>query len=1124
MLLLLLLCGALVQTAFAQKTPQPGTNITVSKSGGGMYTKIQDAVNAAWPGAVIEILDEGVYAEQVTIDGRGESPWSQSGVVGGKSGITLRYVPASGVAGRPVIRWNDTRNRSPRSYDETLIGGDLPGQAGNWQNCAALRIIYAPGVTIEGIIIDGGGSAPFLWNSVWEHSYPLAHGNAAIAVVVSGNVQIRDCELRNAFIGMYVKDRNSGGIFANTNPNDLDAAVPLSGFGATGRHLIEYNKIHSNEVGLYFESSWDLGSVVRYNLIYHNYKRLGNGEGDDLIEGGIKFKDNYLSPVAIYNNTFFENSGDLRGGWQVGYQHLVFNNIFGKPKAYRYNSPDRIITGKFPNRMKNNIFAADTIQVKRTSDCPGQIIIDMIRLKVAILGDPLTQVQCGDFTMATYLPGAVIPMSGAPEDDGNRWLETAGYTSASVTLPNLFMSTDTASPDFLVPNLSHQEVKDFIMNKGWADAGIINEDGGIADIGAIPQIGKRPGDGVMQTSRVRVSPSDAIIIHGDGDTVTASFNISQEIGSLNNPIIKYIRWVAPIPDNINTSGANGKIIPAAAIKTVGTDGARLVLGYNKVVFTIPTALTNSDRYGFFEIVVGGTDGIGRQVVSDVGFLPYRKMNSFEIQALDSNGDPILTPSVTMGQPITIRVKADGLSNTTAPIKVNYSLLSDRDGLSSGRMATGTGGGLLFENGRRIQTDTLLSSGGYTKTYNGVRFVNAGTDAIYAAGFYKDAFDDVIEFMGVLFIDVVTKSIAESNLSVNFLSPASNSLRPAGSLSPTVNGYYPVEVKISDDFGNAVRTAVDVTLSSSNPALGYVYSESTVKTDPATGIAQFIVQAGEDALSGGEFNLTASITHKGETVSDVASLRIEPRQVAGPKRPKIVAGEYMVGSGDWIYAAQLTFDDDVTDNWFHSMDFAFGPLPFRGSMTNLGCVLPVNSDPKSVIAIFGCAFHRYDISLTDVANSSITVNYNALNGWAPQTLSFSDGRVVVVSVLERDRAVPKVGVKEATAVVVPASALTAEFTAGPNPAGRLSGAINFFRNGTVVKGATLYVYGVSGNAVRKISIIDKAVVGVQSKRKVGSWDLKDKKGRPVSAGTYVVRGVVRTGDSKRERVSVVVGVR
>jgi flagellar hook assembly protein FlgD len=71
-------------------------------------------------------------------------------------------------------------------------------------------------------------------------------------------------------------------------------------------------------------------------------------------------------------------------------------------------------------------------------------------------------------------------------------------------------------------------------------------------------------------------------------------------------------------------------------------------------------------------------------------------------------------------------------------------------------------------------------------------------------------------------------------------------------------------------------------------------------------------------------------------------------------------------------------------------------------------------------------------------------------------------------------------------------------------------VQFFRNGALIKGATLHIYDASGNLVRSV--------------KSGTWDLRDAKGRPVSAGTYLVRGVVVGKDGKREMVSAVAGVR
>jgi len=85
-----------------------------------------------------------------------------------------------------------------------------------------------------------------------------------------------------------------------------------------------------------------------------------------------------------------------------------------------------------------------------------------------------------------------------------------------------------------------------------------------------------------------------------------------------------------------------------------------------------------------------------------------------------------------------------------------------------------------------------------------------------------------------------------------------------------------------------------------------------------------------------------------------------------------------------------------------------------------------------------------------------------------------------------------------------------FTAGPNPTIRSSAAVFFYRNGSIIKNATLNVYDASGNFVAAVTS--------------GAWDLRDARGRSVSEGTYLVRGAVKSKNGKQERVSLVIGVR
>jgi len=123
-----------------------------------------------------------------------------------------------------------------------------------------------------------------------------------------------------------------------------------------------------------------------------------------------------------------------------------------------------------------------------------------------------------------------------------------------------------------------------------------------------------------------------------------------------------------------------------------------------------------------------------------------------------------------------------------------------------------------------------------------------------------------------------------------------------------------------------------------------------------------------------------------------------------------------------------------------------------------------------------------------------------------------------------REIPLPIMEKETAAIAPAAALTGGFTVGPNPASKQSGTVIFFRNGSRVKYASLFVYDASGCMVKKIAISDDAAAGNNNKRAVGSWDLRDAKGRPVSEGVYLVKGVIKAFDGKSEKVSAVFGVR
>jgi len=121
-----------------------------------------------------------------------------------------------------------------------------------------------------------------------------------------------------------------------------------------------------------------------------------------------------------------------------------------------------------------------------------------------------------------------------------------------------------------------------------------------------------------------------------------------------------------------------------------------------------------------------------------------------------------------------------------------------------------------------------------------------------------------------------------------------------------------------------------------------------------------------------------------------------------------------------------------------------------------------------------------------------------------------------AVASPSREIPKAPTTEITAVA-PVTIIAGELTFGPNPT---SVSVNIFRTGRAIKAGKLSVYDASGNVVTKISINDK---GNNGKRVIGTWNLKDSKGKHVAIGSYAIKGTITTKDGTKEKVSTIIAV-
>jgi hypothetical protein len=182
-------------------------------------------------------------------------------------------------------------------------------------------------------------------------------------------------------------------------------------------------------------------------------------------------------------------------------------------------------------------------------------------------------------------------------------------------------------------------------------------------------------------------------------------------------------------------------------------------------------------------------------------------------------------------------------------------------------------------------------------------------------------------------------------------------------------------------------------------------------------------------------------------------------------------------------------------------------------------------PKTITTDAGTGIGEYEVSITgEVADGRVTLMATVME----DSRVYSDTADLLlekrVSVSSSGREIPAIGPGVETAAVIPVKALSGGLTAGPNPAGSLRNTpVRFFRTGGRVEKASLCVYDAVGNTVKAIKIEDSFPL-TQEKRTVGSWDLTDKRGRPVPGGAYAVKGTITTAGGMKERVSLIINVR
>ena len=816
-----------------------GATYRVSKSGSGQFTSIQAAVDVAGPGDIIEVIDYSIYEEQVSIDST-------------KNGLTLRSSnPTS--PNKPTIKYQDRDNVNPKTYQESQNPDMI-----NFDRNGALRVLGAVNVTVEGVVVDGSGHYTFCWPNIWEGQYDLFHGNAAIVLWVCGYTNIRNCDIKNAHFGIAVKDRNEGGIFANANPADVQPwlVVPLSRYGKVGGHIIEQNRVHDNVYGFFNESAWDMGSTIRYNLIYENHYVADEAatvysmynEGQKHPGGAFEFKDNALTPWAIYNNTFWHNFTTFIGHWQAGPQHLIFNNIYGelndgkgmktwdRTMYYRNECQVQSMDKAFVNRMKYSVYdlmqeppqmqprqehfgcqdpgTGQYVSVNKTVDVCNRIIIQnqMDVERSDLIVSCTLSLSTGDTVLFKVIPNAAV--------EPGAWVQPFPRSAGVGYYPVTFKSTDPASSDFLAPDWGDTVVQRLILDQGWPEAGITDADGSPADLGAIPQ-GGIPGDraSIVSLAPVAVSGGEAIL----------SFNLNPLGTSFASPKMAYIKLIDPLEFNVDSWGGAANPVASGAIKSVTINsGLPLKIGQNTLKADLPSGFTAD--YAFYELFIEGTGSQGKQVASSAGFLPYRKLDYyFEVWVMDLAKVDTLD-SVYAGDTVLLCIEAynqDGSKFTNDIDSAQVDLMSGFD--------------LHSQNYPDVISGKLLQGGipkGYRETQvmftkvpqpQGLEYVQA--TGLWSSGTQQMAFYGISDGIRIL---------PGPAAAVLFQDPPSRTYGAAPTvIDPGIN--YPGYLEVFDKFENLIDESVPIPLSvENNNTNGIIVGANPINTNNA-GRGDFTIQ-------------------------------------------------------------------------------------------------------------------------------------------------------------------------------------------------------------------------------------------------------------------------------------------
>jgi hypothetical protein len=189
---------------------------------------------------------------------------------------------------------------------------------------------------------------------------------------------------------------------------------------------------------------------------------------------------------------------------------------------------------------------------------------------------------------------------------------------------------------------------------------------------------------------------------------------------------------------------------------------------------------------------------------------------------------------------------------------------------------------------------------------------------------------------------------------------------------------------------------------------------------------------------------------------------------------------------------------ITDVPWTGQPQGIGPVTVKDGRTGLGTLSvvyngiaaePVDSGAEYKVQLIVAGGVNYEPAVLDLGKFTIQgKNY--------------------ISVASGDREIPG-SVKSGQAAVAPVAKVSAGVSVGPNPVSS-NGTVNVFWNGSKSVKGKIFVFSATGSKV--------AALNVSGTGKIGTWNV-----RGVAEGTYLVKGVVKTANGEKVKVSTVVGV-